>query len=82
MGREKYKKYWYPGVMDAVRNYEKLGTSPRESEIREAIRITMEEMIAKDENRQIKDGQATVDIVKMTLIKDSYSLDDSSPDQE
>lgn len=75
MSREKYKKYWYPGVMDAIRNYEKLGNSPREIEIREAIRQTMEEMLEQDENKQIKDGKATVDIVRLTLIKSAKSLE-------
>ena len=75
MNRDKYKRYWYPGVMDAIKNYERIGASPRENEIKQAIKSTIDEMRAEDEGSELKDGEATIKIVTLSLIKHTHTLE-------
>lgn len=73
--REKYKWYWYGSVMTAIRNYENAGLSPREQEVNAAIDEAIEETLKMDEGKNIDDGKVTVQIVHMTLIKHTHTLE-------
>lgn len=73
--KNKYKWYWYGLVMIAIRNYKNAGNSPREKEIKRAIEDAIEETIKKDAGKNTDEGWVTVQIVKLTLINHTHTLE-------
>lgn len=68
MSRKYGGKYWYPAIVDAIRNYKCEGTSVREKEVKDAIRCVMEE-VAKEQ-----DGDIVLELIRLTWIEDRYTL--------
>lgn len=75
MSRDKYRRYWYPGVMDAIRNYERLGNSKREIELRKAISQAIDDTLAEDKVNKNNDGEITMQIVYLTLIRHTHTIE-------
>lgn len=67
--RKRYKKYWYPSVLDMIKNYKKLESG---AEMQQRFKQAIDATFKKLENSP--DGIDIVKAVHMVYIDDTYGI--------